>query len=1194
MYNYDDVMKESIKYFDGDSLAAKVFADKYALRDKNDNYLECSPNMMHSRIAKEFARIQKNKYKNPLSESEIFDLLKDFKYIIPQGSQMFGIGNDFQTISLSNCYVVESPVDSYGGILKSDQQIVQISKRRGGTGIDLSNLRPNKTITNNAAKTSTGIISWMERYSNSIREVGQAGRRGALMITLDVRHPDIEEFMSVKNDPTKVTGANISIKLNDEFLKAVENNQEYQLQWPIQSLNPIISKKVNAKELWNKIIHCAWLRAEPGLLFWDRIINYNAVDCYANDGFATISTNPCCYSKKHDVWIMTQDGIKEIKQVKNTDKIWNDENKEWCNTSGYFDAGKAITYKVTFSNHEVMYITKNHKLAKSKFKRNGTRIEYDGYDLVELNQLKIGDRISIHCNEVNNFNFGTNGTLEEGLILGWMSGDGCLAYHDDAAIYPDTLLDFWAHEYDVCEKIHKIFNEKLNYQLEIGTNGTNDVKRIRTRVFTDQFTNKYEYNIWKFKSENSRLDFLDNASSDFIKGFLSSYFSADGTVCCNHQAKSYSLSLASINKNRLNQIKYLLNIFGIKSTVTKLREADKTYFENGGTYKTKDCWRLIITGKMNLERFYHNIGLIADKKMEQLKSIVNTTFIRQCKSLNYTKIIGIEQQEIEEVGCIEVEKYHCFTANGLISGNSELPLCVFDSCRLLVQNLYSYVDKPFTNESSFNFDLFKQHASIAQRLMDDVIDLEIEKIDSILKKINQDPESEIIKQEEKYIWTEIRNKCVQGRRTGLGITGIGDTLAALNIKYGSKESICMTDKIIKTQKLESYRSSMEMAKELGSFPIWSWEKEKNSEFLLQIKKEDQNLYEDIGKYGRRNIANMTIAPTGSVSLLTRTTSGIEPLFKLEPYIRRKKINASDLQTHIDYVDPNGDKWQEFKIYHPKVQEWMKITGESDLNKSPWYQCTANDIDWKQRVMLQSAAQKHIDHAISSTINLPENVTEQIVREIYEMAWKSGVKGITVYRDNCRTGVLVSETKKNEEPDEIFLKDKIIKTHSPKRPKSLKCDIHHIKVKGQEYFVIVGIWKDGIPYEVFAGKNGIINKNIEKGEMVKIKRGCYNLKLCNDEIIENITHYLNEEEEVITRLVSLSLRHGCDINFTVHQLEKVMGQFNGFTKALARVLKKYIKDGAKVHGETCPNCNSSNIQRIEGCMTCMNCGCSKCS
>jgi len=814
MYQYTTAFEKCVTYFEGDELAAKVFLDKYALKDNSSNLLEETPVDMHHRLAKEFARIEAEKYTEPLSEEQIFSLFDKFKYIVPQGSPMFGIGNDHQIISLSNCYVVESPKDSYGGILKVDEHLAQISKRRGGVGVDISTLRPAGEPVKNAARTSTGIGSWMERYSNTIREVGQAGRRGALMLSIHVAHKDIESFITIKNDSSKVTGANISVLLSNEFLEAVEKGEKFRLRFPVDAPPSDNDIYVDAKELWKKIIHNAWLRAEPGLLFWDQITKYNAVDCYAEDGYKTISTNPC----------------------------------------------------------------------------------------------------------------------------------------------------------------------------------------------------------------------------------------------------------------------------------------------------------------------------------------------------------------------------------------AELPICAFDSCRLMVLNLFSYVVNPFTKDAYFDFALFEEHAIICQRLMDDMIDLELEKVSEIIKKIKKDPESSTIKANEIELWQEIYKKCENGRRTGTGLTALGDTMAALSIAYGSRQSIDVTGKICRALCLSSFRSSVDMAKKTGAFPVWDWNKEKDSEFLLMLRDLDATLYENMQKHGRRNIANLTIAPTGSVSIMTQTTSGVEPLFMLFPYTRRKKINPNDKNARVDFVDPNGDHWQEFEVYHPKVKMWMEITGEKDLKKSPWFGCCAEDIDWVAAVELQAEAQKYVDHAISKTVNLPEDVTEEQVAKIYEAAWKYKCKGMTVYRKNCRTGVLVEKPVKKE------VEEKIIKNDAPKRPADIEAELYLPMVKGEPYYVIVGLF-NGEPYEVFAGLNiedgrVLIKCKESKGVLKKLNRGKYVFQAGNESF--NLINISNHENgDALCRMVSTSLRHGADISFVVHQLEKTKGDLVSLSKVLARTLKKYIKDGTKVHGEECPSCQGNQVERNDGCVLCKSCGWSKC-
>lgn len=812
--SYEEALKQSEAYFGGDEIAAKVYLDKYAIKIGN-RVFEATPASMHWRIAREFARVEANKFKNPLGMLEIFDLLDKFKYIIPQGSPMFGIGNPFQTVSLSNCYVVSSPEDSYGGIFRTDEELAQISKRRGGTGGDISNLRPSGAPTKNAAVSSTGMVSFMHRYSNTIREVAQNGRRGALMLTASVHHPDIAKFVTVKNDEKSVTGANISVRLTDEFMNAVVKDTDVELRWPVDAKNPSIKTHTPARDLWKTIIHSAWLRAEPGLLFWDNIIEGSLADCYKDVGFGTVSTNPC----------------------------------------------------------------------------------------------------------------------------------------------------------------------------------------------------------------------------------------------------------------------------------------------------------------------------------------------------------------------------------------SEIPLCPYDSCRLLVINPFSFVVNPFTKDAYFDYKKFSEVGQVAQRLMDDLIDLELENLDKILAKIIADPERDELKQVEYDLWTKIRDKCVRGRRTGTGMTSLGDTLAALGLSYGSDASIKVIEKITKTLKLAAVRSSMEMAKELGAFPEWSWKKEKDHPFLLQIAKEDPELYANLAKHGRRNIAWLTIAPTGSVSILTQTTSGIEPLFMLEPYTRRKKVNPNDKNARIDFTDPNGDTWQNFEVYHPRVKQWMEITGETDVKKSPWYKCCAEDIDWSARVRLQAAAQKHIDHAISSTVNLPENVTEDKVAEIYETAWKAGCKGITVYRKNCRTGVLIEKDAPKA--------DAIVKTQAPKRPDSLRAEVHHPVIKGQNYYVVVGLY--GIdPYEVFTGVNDdkkkelFIPKADKHGKVIKRGRKNYYFVSESGEEYLLTNGHADDSADALARMISTGLRHGSDINFIVHQLEKTNGDLMSFSKVLARTLKKYIQDGSVVSGEECPTCKNKHLKRQEGCATCLNCGWSKCS
>lgn len=835
-YTYLQVLEASTEYFQGDELAAKVFVDKYALQNKEGIYLELTPADMHRRLAKEFARIE-NKYPNPMSEDEIFNLIDRFKYIVPQGSPMSAIGNPYQIQSLSNCFVIQgvhsSKLDSYGGIMLADQELAQIMKRRGGVGLDISGIRPKDAFTNNAAKTTDGIGVFQERFSNTCREVAQNGRRGAEMQTISVNHPEIETFIKIKRNKKKVTGANISIKLNDEFMKAVKNNKEYTLRWPVDCKieEAKYTKVVNAKEIWDQIIYSAWFSAEPGLLFWDTVKENTPADIYVEEGYESISCNPC----------------------------------------------------------------------------------------------------------------------------------------------------------------------------------------------------------------------------------------------------------------------------------------------------------------------------------------------------------------------------------------GEIVLSAYDACRLLVLNLSSYVNNPFTSKASFDYKLFHEHTIKAQRLMDDVIDLEIEHIERIIEKIKKDPEPEEAKLVELNLWNKIKTANIGGRRTGLGITALGDALAMLGIKYGAPESIKVTHKMYKALAIGAHTSSCVLASERGSFPIFSYKKEQDHKYLNSIIKDCDDLVQKMWKKtGRRNIALTTTAPTGSVSMLTQTTSGIEPAFLLS-YKRRKKHNPSDKNARIDFVDDMGDQWQEFEVYHHGVKQWMDVTGETDISKSPYWGATSNEVDWLASVEIQAAAQKFIDHSISKTCNLPKTATEELISEIYMKAWETGCKGFTVYRDGCRAGVLVSmdDDGVNDKFDANGRPKDIISIMSPKRPLELSCEIKKVKIKGEAWAIFIGMF-NGKPYEVFGGlaKYVDIANKYKMGKIVKNGKvnglTTYNLVVGEDDeemLIKDIANVFdNANYGTFTRTISLALRHGVPIQYVAEQLQKDKhSDITSFSTVIARVLKSYIKDGTKSTFEkTCPECSKENsFIYAEKCLKCSNCGWSKC-
>ena len=838
-YTYDEAFEASLEYFGGDELAARVWVSKYALKDSYGNIFEKSPEDMHNRIADEIVRIE-NKYDSPMGKEELMGLLKDFKYIVPQGSPMSGIGNNHQVGSLSNCFVIgiDGNPDSYGGIIRIDEEQVQLMKRRGGVGHDLSHIRPKGTPVKNSALTSTGLVPFMERYSNSTREVAQDGRRGALMISVSVKHPDSESFIDAKMTEGKVTGANVSVRIDDAFMKAAIEGKPYIQQYPVDSNDPVMTKEVNATEIWNKIIHNAWKSAEPGILFWDTITRESVPDCYADLGFRTISTNPC----------------------------------------------------------------------------------------------------------------------------------------------------------------------------------------------------------------------------------------------------------------------------------------------------------------------------------------------------------------------------------------GEIPLCPYDSCRLLAINLYSYVVNPFTPEAYFDFDLFKTHVAKAQRIMDDIIDLEMEKIDKILEKINSDPETDEVKSIERNLWEKIKAKTLKGRRTGVGTTAEGDMLAALGLRYGTPEATDFSEKVHQTLAVAAYGSSVELARQRGAFEIFDAEREKNNPFINRLKEVSPELYENMVKYGRRNIACLTIAPTGTTSLMTRTTSGIEPVF-LPVYKRRRKVNPNDVDVHVDFIDETGDAFEEYVVYHPKFLEWMKINNIEKRNnytqeeleelvaKSPYYKATSNDVDWLEKVKMQGRVQKWVDHSISVTINLPADVSEELVNNLYVEAWKSGCKGCTVYRDGSRAGVLVSLEKKTETPtpDEI-------KPHVAKRPIELEADVVRFQNNKEKWIAFVGLI-DGEPYEIFTGladdEDGIFcPKSVTSGKIIKAidengnKR--YDFQFINKRgyktTIEGLSDKFNPEYWNYAKLISGVLRYGMPIDQVlklIGSLELDSQSINTWKMGVERALKKYLPNGMKAKGQTCPNCGQETLIYQEGCLICTSCGTSKC-
>ena len=846
-YTQKEAELASVEYFKGDELAARVWSTKYALKDSYGNLYEQTPDDMHHRLAAEIARIEQ-KYTNPMSEAELFELLKDFKYIVPAGSPMTGIGNDYQVASLSNCFVIgqDGSADSYGAIIQIDEEQVQLMKRRGGVGHDLSHIRPHGSPVKNSALTSTGLVPFMERYSNSTREVAQDGRRGALMLSVSVKHPDSEAFIDAKMESGKVTGANVSVKMHDDFMQAAIEGKMYTQQYPIDSNAPTYTKEVDAAALWKKVIHNAWKSAEPGVLFWDTITRESVPDCYADLGYKTVSTNPC----------------------------------------------------------------------------------------------------------------------------------------------------------------------------------------------------------------------------------------------------------------------------------------------------------------------------------------------------------------------------------------GEIPLCPYDSCRLLAINLYSYVKDPFTPQAEFDFELFKKHVAVAQRMMDDIIDLEVEKIEKILAKVESDPECESIKRTERELWEKIMDKTTKGRRTGVGTTAEGDMLAALGLRYGTPEATAFSVEVHKTLALAAYRSSVQMAQERGAFHVYDAKREENNPYIQRLKEADAELYELMVKHGRRNIACLTIAPTGTTSIMTQTTSGIEPVFQ-PVYRRRRKVNPNDKNVHVDLVDEVGDSFEEYVVFHHKFITWMNANGytydpahryttaEIDelVAKSPYYKATANDVDWLEKVHMQGAIQKWVDHSISVTINLPNDVSEELVGQLYEEAWRSGCKGCTVYRDGSRTGVLegIKEKKKKEEGKKEEKNCVCFDNKVRVRPTELECDVVRFQNNKDKWIAFVGL-KDGVPYEIFTGladdEEGILlPKSVTKGKIIRVvqedgtKR--YDFQFVNSRgfktTMEGLSYKFDKEFWNYAKLISGVLRYGMPIDQVIKMISSLQmdsESINSWKVGVERALKKYIQDGTVVQGQVCPNCGNALIFE-EGCMHCRECGYSRC-
>lgn len=1247
----EEVKKAGLVYFNGDSLAADVWAKKYCLKDDKDNYYETTPDDMHWRMAKEISRIEK-KYPNSKTEEEIYESFKNFARIVPQGGPMSGIGNNLQTVSLSNCFVVgnKGESDSYGGILKIDQEQIQLMKRRGGVGHDLSHIRPSGSPVKNSALTSTGIVPFMARFSNSTKEVAQDGRRGALMLSISIKHPDSESFIDAKLEEDKITGANISVKIDDDFMISRKNeNGRYIQQYPINSLTPSITKTIDSNKLWDKIIHNAWKSAEPGILFWDTIINESIPDCYSEFGFKTVSTNPCFPSSEY---LLTDSGyvrfgdLFKSKQPNNvvTDNriyyIQSDDNIEhptnWkinLNADGS-TIRKASEVFLTQENAKIIEIETSlgFKLKSTLDHHIATSVGMiEAQNLTSEHMILISKpTITINYNNIYKFGFDKPTEISEYLavLIGLITGDGTFDKNRNR-----VHLDFWGDDKDrmidntkaIIDELYKHYGDRFN------TRGrklskyfiTNIEEKNKTRL-SSNWLSVILNDVCGFNrlTKIQVPEFIVNNSSTSIgRMYVSALMYCDGSIQGSRRS-GFSVRLSQSNKELLQKIQLILHSNGLLFSLKHRRKAKYTDLPNGkggySQYYTKDQYELISRSGSFID-YNKYIGFLGDPfKNNKFNNIVNI-IEHNFKTENgiFDKIISKTYLENDDVFCIKEPISRSIIVNGLSTRRcGEIPLCPYDSCRLLALNLFGYVIDPFTEFAKFNWKLFKSDVELGMRIMDDIIDLEGEKIDAILAKIEKDPEDDFVKMYEKNLWERIKEMTTLGRRTGLGITAEGDMLAALGFRYGTDDANDFAEDVQKTLKLEAYRASVQMAKERGAFPIYNPKLEVNNPFIQRIKNEDFALYYDMIKYGRRNIALLTIAPTGSVSLMTQTTSGCEPTFS-PVYMRRRKINPQEKNIRIDFVDSEGVAWTEYPVFHHKFELWLTINNydivkikemskqelDEVVKKSPYYLATANDVDWIKKVEMQGRLQQHVDHSISVTVNLKSDATEELVSKVYETGWSCGCKGITVYRDGCRDGVLISNAEKNENKKIQAFKD----TQAPKRPKKLKGEIVRFNNNNEKWIAVVGLF-DERPYEMFTGKfeNGLSNlpAYVKDCEIVKNKlpdgTKRYDIEYVDSfglrQTLIGLSHKFNPEFWNYAKLLSGILRHGMPLIYVKELIESLNlndDNLNTWKNGVTRVIKKYIKDGVKAKGK-CPDCGGEHLEYVEGCLTCKDCGSSRCS
>lgn len=1118
-YPYEEVKKTSTAYFNGDELVASTWINKYALKDKDGAFYDLTPHDMHDRLAKEFARIDKEVYHDNFDWLPHYRLAFDsFARIVPQGSPMTAVGNPFHTMSASNCVVVGSPHDSIGGIMSAATELAQLYKRRCGVGLDISELRPDGMTVNNAARTTSGAWSFSDLYSYITRKVCQDGRRGALMITLDVHHPDVVKFALMKQDLTKVTGANVSIKASDEFMKAVEEDGMYEQRWPLTG-SPIVSKMVRARDVWNVIIECATKTAEPCIVFWDRILKYSPT--YAYPWARSISMNPC-----QPGWapLLTPNGISKLSDVNIGDTIWS--GTKWTKVLNKWSTGIKPVFRYR-TNAGVFYGTENHNIIQ-----NGARAE-------------VGTATSIDIAKANielSSDFDMTDVLD-GLII----GDG--THHKASnAIYINV--------------------------------GQDDIEDYRESIlpFISRTTGENRgRNEWWVKStsvHNYEMDILPNrkipdsffhGSFKKMRGFLRGLYSANGSVL----EKYGRITLKATSSMLVEQVQQMLSSLGIYSYITR-NKASVVEFRNG-IYECRPSFDINITTDRN--RFRDIIGFIHAYKNNSLNKICERAKLPP-KKTSY-EIISCDYVRDEEVFDITVEDaaHTYWTGGHLVSNCAEISLCAYDSCRLISLNLTGYVRNAFKKDAFFDTEAFADDVVMATRLSDNLVDLEVQLIDKILSRCEDDIERDL--------WIKLQATGKKYRRVGIGMHALADTFAQLCIRYDSNDALAMADTIASTLRNVAYDTSVTLAETRGAFDGFDWEAEKDNEFIKDIP---EPIRQRMAKHGRRNIALLTMAPTGTVSMMSKvgafprhnTSSGLEPVWRLI-YKRRRKVNPEDKDFRADFIDETGDIWMEFEVLHNNLQNWRE---SHDMETIPAYFVTSEQIDWRYRVKLQGTIQRYIDHAISSTINLPKGTSPEVVSSIYREAWRSGLKGVTVYVDGSRSGVLIENSDNRPQT--------IKRAEAPRRPNILPCELHRLTYKGKPWLAAVGMLGDE-PYEMFATEDsGDVSKPEKTGRLIKKARGRYALETEGGSI-HNIAV---PEFGWATRLISTSLRHGVPIDFIVEQLNKEGGVAD-INRVLARVLKKYVKNGKVRSSVSCQSCNSTNLIWEEGCMKCADCGHSKC-